>query len=165
MVLTASQAVKGEIILMRRNERSVFYAAVIAVCVVLLPIVFFMIISLWSEGELVSWLLLGFGALIVLVRVALWVIKTGTIAKVRLDEERLRPGRLYSNERQIESEGSYHEGWGGLKQRAVMDEPYIQGPYEYDSHRQVPVPDDRQHVSYNGSKPLSIDSYDWEEKN
>jgi len=92
-------------------------------------------------------------------------MKTGTIAKVRLEEERLRPGRLYSNERLVESEGLYQEGWGGLKQRAVMDEPYIQGPYEYDSHRQVPVPDDRQYVPYNGSKPLSIDSYDWEEKN
>jgi hypothetical protein len=164
MVLTACQAVKGEIILMRRNERSVFYAAVIAVCVVLLPIVFFMMISLWPDRMSVSWLLLCFGALIVLVLLALRVMKTGTIARVRLEEERLRPGRLYANERLVESEGSYHEGWGGLKQRAVMDEPYIQGPYEYDSHRQVPVPDDRQHVSYNGSKPLSIDSYDWEEK-
>ena len=106
-----------------------------------------------------------FGVSIVLALLALRVMRTGTIMKVRLDEERLRLGRLYSNERLIESEGSYHEGWAGLKQRAVMDEPYIQGPYEYDSHRQVPVPDDRQHVSYNGSKPLSIDSYDWEEKN
>jgi len=150
---------------MRRNERSVFYAAVIAVCVVLLPIVCFMMISLWHEGELVSWLLLGFGALIVLVRLALWVIRTGTIAKVRLEEEKLRTGRLYTHERLIESEGSYHEGWGGLKQRAVMDEPYIQRPYEYDSQRQVPVADERQYVPYNGSKPLSIDSYDWEEKN
>ena len=150
---------------MRRNERSVFYAAVIAVCVVLLPIVCFMMISLWHEGELVSWLLLGFGALIVLVRLALWVIRTGTIAKVRLEEEKLRTGRLYTHERLIESEGSYHEGWGGLKQRAVMDEPYIQRSYEYDSQRQVPVADERQYVPYNGSKPLSIDSYDWEEKN
>ena len=148
-----------------RFERSVFYASVILGCVVLLPIVFFMMVSLWPDRVLVSWLLLCFGASIVLVLLALRVMKTGTIAKVRLEEERLRPGRLYSNERLIESEGSYHEGWGGLKQRTVMDEPYTQRPYEYDSHRQVPVPDDRQYVPYNGSKPLSIDSYDWEEKN
>ena len=150
---------------MRRNERSVFYGSVIAVCVVLLSIVFFIMISLWSDRALVSWLLLGFGALIVLVRLALWVIKTGTIAKVRLDEEKLRTGRLYAHERLIEDEGPYHDEWSAQKQQAVIDEPYIQRPYEYDLPRQVPVPDERQYVPYNGSKPLSIDSYDWEEKN
>ena len=148
-----------------RFERSVFYAWVILGCVVLLPIVFFMMVSLWPDRVLVSWLLLCFGASIVLVLLALRVMKTGTIARVRLEEEKLRSGRLYAHERLIESEGSYHDDWGALKQRAVMDEPYTQRPYEYDSHRQVPVPDDRQYVPYNGSKPLSIDSYDWEEKN
>ena len=148
-----------------RFERSVFYASIILGCIVLLPIVFFMIVSLWPDRVLVSWLLLCFGASIVLVLLALRVMKTGTIARVRLEEEKLRSGRLYAHERLIESEGSYHDDWGALKQRAVMDEPYIQRPYEYDSHRQVPVPDDRQYAPYNGSKPLSIDSYDWEEKN
>lgn len=150
---------------MRRNEGSVFYGAVIAVCVVLLSIVFFMMISLWSDRALVSWLLLGFGALFVLVRLALWVIKTGTIAKVRLDEEKLRTRRLYAHERLIEDEGPYHDEWSAQKQQAVIDEPYIQRPYEYDLPRQVPVSDERQYVPYSGSKPLSIDSYDWEEKN
>jgi len=148
-----------------RFERSVFYAAVIVGCVVLLPIVFFVMASLWPDRVLVSWLLLGLGALIVLVRLALWVIKTGTIAKVRLDEEKLRTGRLYAHERLIEVEGQYNDEWSAQKQRAVVDEPYTQRPYEYDSHRQVPVPDERNYVPYSGPKPLSIDSYDWEEKN
>ena len=150
---------------MRRNERSVFYAAVIAVCVVLLPIVFFFMISLWPDRVLVSWLLLCFGALIVLVLLALRVMRTGTVMKVRLDEERLRTRRLYAHERLIEDEGPYHDEWSAQKQRAVIDEPYIQRPYEYDLPRQVPVPDERQYAPYSGSKPLSIDSYDWEEKN
>ena len=148
-----------------RFERSVFYAAVLVGCVVLLPIVFFVMASLWPDRVLVSWLLLGLGALIVLVRLALWAIKTGTIAKVRLDEEKLRPGRLYAHELLIEDEGPYHDEWSAQKQRAVVDEPYTQRPYEYDSHRQVPVPDERNYVPYSGPKPLSIDSYDWEEKN
>jgi hypothetical protein len=148
-----------------RFERSVFYAVVIALCVVLLPVVFFVMASLWPDRVLVSWLLLGLGALIVLARLALWVIKTGTIAKVRLDEEKLRPGRLYAHERLIEDEGPYHDEWSAQKQRVVMDEPYTQRPYEYDPHRQVPVPDERNYVPYGGSKPLSIESYDWEEKN
>ena len=97
--------------------------------------------SLWPDPVLVSWLLLGLGALIVLVRLALWVIKTGTIAKVRLSEEELQPGRLYAYERLVENEGLYHDEWSAQKQRAVMDEPYTQRPYEYDPHRQVPVPD------------------------
>jgi hypothetical protein len=148
-----------------RFERSVVYAAIIVGCVVLLPIVFFVMASLWPDRVLVSWLLLGLGALIVLVRLALWVIKTGTIAKVRLDEEKLRTGRLYAHERLIEDEGPYRDEWSAQKQRAVIDEPYIQRPYEYDPHRQVPVPDERNYVPYNGSKLLSIDSYDWDEKN
>ena len=148
-----------------RFERSVFYAAVIVGCVVLLPIVFFVMASLWPDRVLVSWLLLGLGALIVLVRLALWVIKTGTIAKVRLDEEKLRPDRLYAHERLIEDEGPYNDEWSAQKQQAVVDEPYTKRPYEYDPHRQVPVPDERNYVPYSGSKPLSIDSYDWEEKN
>jgi hypothetical protein len=148
-----------------RFERSVFYAAVIVGCVVLLPIVFFVMASLWPDRVLVSWLLFGLCALIVLVRLALWVIKTGTIAKVRLDEEKLRPGRLYAHERLIEDEGPYHDEWSAQKQRAVVDEPYTQRPYEYDSHRQVAVPDETHYVPYSGLKPLSIDSYDWEEKN
>jgi hypothetical protein len=147
-----------------RFERSVFYAVVIVGCIVLLPIVFFVMASLWPDRVLVSWLLLGLGALIVLVRLALWVIKTGTIAKVRLSEEELRPGRLYAHERLVENEGLYHDEWSAQKQRAVMDEPYTQRPYEYDPHRQVPAHDETNSVSYSGLKPLSIDSYDWEEK-
>ena len=162
-VLRACQAVKGEIILMR-FERNVFYTAVIVGCLVMLPVVCFVMIALWPDRVLVSWLIVGLGVLVVLVKLALWVIRTGTIAKVRLEEEKLRTGRLYANERLIEDEGPYSDGWSAPRQRAVMDEPYTQRPYEYDPQRQVPVPDEMNYVSYNGLRPLHIESYDWDEK-
>ncbi|HYA98917.1 MAG TPA: hypothetical protein VED37_01735 [Ktedonobacteraceae bacterium] len=149
---------------MKRYERSVIYAAVILGCVVVLPIVIFMMISLWPDRVLVSWLLLGLGALFVFVSLALRVIRTGTIAKVRLDEEKLRTGRLYAHERLIEHEGSSRGEWDVQKQRVVLDEPYTQRPYEYDPRRQVPVPDETNHESYGGLRSLSTDSYDWDEK-
>jgi hypothetical protein len=81
-----------------------------------------------------------------------------------LSEEALRPGRLYAHERLIEDGGPYRDEWSAQKQRTVMDEPYIQRPYENDPRRQVPVPDERQYVPYSGLKPLSIDSYDWDKE-
>ncbi len=149
---------------MKRYERSVVYAAVILGCVVLLPIVFYMMISLWSDRVIVSWLLFGLAALFVCVSLALRIIRTGTIAKVRLKEEDLRTGRLYAHERLIEHEGSYRDEWNTQKQRAVLDEPYMQRSYEYDPRRQVPVPDETNPVPYGGLKSLSTDSYDWDAK-
>ena len=81
-----------------------------------------------------------------------------------MSEEALRPGRLYAHERLIEDEVPHRDGWGGQRQQAVMDEPYIQRPYEYESPRQVSVPDETQYVPYSGLKPLSIDSYDWDKE-
>src|SRR5207244_2849474 len=111
-----------------RVERSFFFAAVIAGCILLLPIVGFVLTSLWPQRVLVSWLLLGLVVLVILVRLALWVIKTGTIAKVRLSEESLRPGRLYAHERLVEEEGRFNDEGTTQQRRAVMDEPYIQNP-------------------------------------
>jgi hypothetical protein len=149
---------------MKRYERSIIYAGVILGCVVLLPIVFFMMISLWPDRVLVSWLLFGLVTLFVLVSLALRVIRTGTIAKVRLKEEDLRTGRLYAHERLIEHDRSSRDEWNAQKQRVVLDEPYMQRPYEYDPHRQVPVPDETNSVPYGGLKSLSTDSYDWDAK-
>ena len=147
-----------------RVERSFFFAAVIAGCILLLPIVGFVLTSLWPQRVLVSWLLLGLVVLVILVRLALWVIKTGTIAKVRLSEEALRSGRLYAHERLIEEEGRYHDEWTAQKQQTVMDEPYVQHPFVYTPHQQAPNPYEIHNVPYSGLKPLSIDSYDWEEE-
>jgi hypothetical protein len=152
---------------MKRYERSFIYALVILGCVVLLPIVFFMLISLWPDRVLVSWLLfglvVGLATLFVCVSLALRVIRTGTIAKVRLKEEDLRTGRLYAHERLIEHEGSYRDEWSAQKQRVVLDEPYMHRPYEYDP-RQVPVPDETSSVPYGGLKSLNTDSHDWDAK-
>ena len=127
-----------------------------------------MMISLWPVKELVSWLLFGLGAflgtLFVIVKLALPLIRTGTISKVRLDEEKLRKDRLYAHERLIEHEGSYRDEWNVQKQRVVLDEPYTQRPYEYDPRRQVPVPDETSSVSYSGLKSLGTDSFDWHAK-
>jgi hypothetical protein len=147
-----------------RVEKSFFFAAVIVGSILLLPIVGFVLTSLWPQRVLVSWLLFSLVVLVILVKLTLWVIKAGTVAKIRLSEEALRPGRLYAHERLIEDGGPYRDGWSGQRQQAVMDEPYIQRPYEYESPRRVPVPDETQYVPYSGLKPLSIDSYDWDKE-
>jgi hypothetical protein len=127
-----------------------------------------MLISLWPDRVLVSWLLFGlvFGlaTLFVCVSLALRVIRTGTIARIRWKEEDLRPGRLYDNERLVEHEGSNRDEWNVQKQRVVLDEPYMQRPYEGDPSRQVPVPDETSSVPYGGLKSLNTDSYDWDAK-
>ena len=147
-----------------RVERSFFFVAVIVGCIILLPVVGFVLTSLWPQRVLVSWLSLGLVALVILVKLALSVIKAGTIAKVRLSEEALRPGRLYAHERLVKEEGQYNDEWTAQKQRVVMDEPYAQRPDVYPPHRQTPDPYETNNVPYSGLKPLSIDSYDWEEE-
>ncbi len=153
---------------MKRNENSIIFAMVILGCIVLLPIVIFMLIALWPVKELVSLLVLGLvaflGTLIVIVKLALPLIRTGTISKVRLEEEKLRKDRLYAHERLIGHEGSYSDEWDVQKQRVVLDEPYTQRPFEYDPRRQVTVPDETNSVPYGGLKSLSADSHDWDAK-
>jgi len=147
-----------------KGERSFFFAAVIAGCILLLPVVGFVLTSLWPQRVLVSWLLLGLGALVILVKLALWVIKTGTIAKVRLSEEALRPGRLYAHERLIGDEGRSNDPWLAQQQQEVMDEPYTQRPYVHPSHPRKLDPYETNNVPLRGLKPLDIDSHDWEEE-
>jgi hypothetical protein len=147
-----------------RGERSFFFAAVIVGCILLLPVVGFVLTSLWPQRVLVSWLLLGLGALVILVKLALSVIKTRTIAKVRLSEEALRPGRLYAHERLIGDEGRNNNPWSAQQQQEVMDEPYAQRPYVYPSHPRESDPYETNNVLYRGLKPLDIDSHDWEEE-
>jgi len=144
-----------------RVERSFFLAALIVGGICLLPVVVFVLVSLWPQRVLVSWLLLGLVALVILVKLAVWVIKAGTIAKVRLSEEALRPGRLYAHERLVEDEGRYDDEWTAQQQQEVMNGPHRQRSYVYSSHRQEPDPND---VRYSGLQPLSMDSYDWAEE-
>ncbi|HEX6556094.1 MAG TPA: hypothetical protein VF026_25265 [Ktedonobacteraceae bacterium] len=145
-----------------RIERSFFFAAVIVGGICLLPVDVFVLVSLWPQRVLVSWLLLGLVALVLLVRLALWVIKAGTIAKVRLSEEALRPGRLYAHERLIEDEGRYNDERTAQQEQEMMNRPHKQRSFVYSPHRQEADPDD---VRYSGLQPLNIDSYDWAEEN
>jgi hypothetical protein len=144
-----------------RVERSFFFAAVIVGGICLLPVDVFVLVSLWPQRVLVSWLLLGLAALVILVKLVLWVIKAGTIAKVRLSEEALRPGRLYAHERLVEDEGRYNDEWTAQQQQEMMNGPHKQRAYVYSLHRQEPDPDG---VRYSGLQPLSKDSYDWAEE-
>jgi hypothetical protein len=158
------KAVKGEIVLMWRSDRNLWGAAAIAVSICLLPVIGFMLVSLWPQRELVAWLLLGLGVLVVLVKLAQWMIKSGTAAKVKLSEEKLRQRRLYANERLVEHERRYNDEWAA--ERLLMDEPeepYVQRPYIHTSRRRAPVPHETPDVPYDGGlPPLSIRS-DWEE--
>ena len=94
-----------------RSERNLLLLAAIVGCACLLPIIGFVLASLWPQRVLVSWILLGLVVLFILVKLALWVIKIGTVAKVRLSEEALRPGRLYTHERLVEQERRYNDEW------------------------------------------------------
>ncbi|MBZ5686405.1 MAG: hypothetical protein LAP86_15350 [Acidobacteriia bacterium] len=144
-----------------RIERNLYAGAVFMGCICLLPIVGFVLVSLWPQRVLVSWLLLGLVALVIIVRLALWVLKAGTNAKVRLSEEELRSGRLHTHERLVEHEGRYNDEWAVQQQRVTKDEPYVQRPYVHSPHRQLSEPYE---VPYSGLKPLSIDNDDWEEE-
>jgi hypothetical protein len=107
---------------------------------------------------------LGLVALIIIVKLALWTVKAGTIAKVRLSEEALRPGRLYAHERLVRHEGRYNDEWTAQQERVMVNEPYAKRPYVYPPHRQAPDPYETNNTPYWGVEPLSKDSYDWEEE-
>ena len=155
--------VKGEIALMK-SERNLLLVAVIVGCLCLLPIVGFVLASLWPQRVLVSWILLGLVVLVILVKLALWVIKIGTVAKVRLSEEELRAGRLYAHERLVEHEGRYNDEWTAQRQEMMIDEPYAAHPYVHSRHRQASAHYGTDNVPYGDLRPLGIDSFDWEEE-
>lgn len=146
-----------------RVERNLFLGAIIVGSICLLPIVVFVLTSLWPQRVLVSWLLFGLAALVILVKLALWVFKARTTAKLREAEEALRPGRLYAHERLVEHQGRYNDEWTA-QQQPVMNGSYAERPYVYSPHRLVPDPYEPSNVPYSGLQPLSIDSYDWEEE-
>jgi hypothetical protein len=89
---------------MSQRERILVLLAMVLGSVVLLPTTVFVLIALWPQRILVSWLLFSLVGLVTLARIAVWLIHTVTMAKVRLNEEALRPGRLYTHERLVEHE-------------------------------------------------------------
>ncbi|HLI08016.1 MAG TPA: hypothetical protein VKV40_15720 [Ktedonobacteraceae bacterium] len=147
-----------------KPERNHWGAAATVIAICLLPVIVFILIALWPQRVLVAWILLGLGILAVLVKLAQWLIKSGTAAKIQLAEEALRSGRLYANERLIERDARRKEEWA--EQRQLMDEPeepYIQRPYTHSSRRREPTPHEAPDVPYDGGlPPMSIRS-DWED--
>ena len=105
---------------MSKRERMLFLLTIALSSVVLLPATIFVLIALWPQRVLVSWLLLGLVALVVLARIAIWLVRAVTAAKVRLAEEALRPGRLYAHERLVKhEEGNSYEGGTPLEASAI----------------------------------------------
>jgi len=123
-----------------KSER-LFVCLAVFSCVVLLPAIVFVLIALWPQRVLVSWLLLGLVALVVVARIAIGLIHVVTTAKVRLDEEALRPGRLHAHERLID--GQEGKDYGGIAMQEAWRTPY--------SSQEKLVP----HVYADGLAPLN----------
>lgn len=143
-----------------REKRILVLSAMMAGAVCLLPVVGFVLYSLWSQRVLVSWLMLGLVGLVVVAHLVLWVIKVATRAKVDLAEEALRPGRLHAHERLVAQEKRYDAGWMTQQQQPMVQKPYVQqtlvqGPYQQAPYTRFPS-------SYNGLEPLSVQDRDGE---
>jgi hypothetical protein len=134
---------------MSKHERMLLLLAMVLGSVVLLPATIFVLIALWPQRVLVSWLLLGLVALVVVARIAVWLVRAVTTAKVRLAEEALRPGRLYAHERLVEQEeGNSYEG--GVPLEAWQEHKLrVQTPYS-SGEKLVPQ-------SYEGLAPLMME--------
>lgn len=149
-----------------KAERSLFHITIIVICVCLLPVIGFILVSLWPQRELVSWLVLGLAlglaTAVVLTKLVMLLIKTRTIAKVRMAEEALRPGRLYAHERLAEHEGPYSDDWAA--QQEVKSEPYTRRSYVYSPSRHSPDAYEADYAPYKGLQSLSMESYDWNEE-
>lgn len=134
---------------MSKHERILLLLAIALGSVVLVPATIFVLIALWPQRVFVSWLFLGLVALVVLAHIAVWLVRAVTIAKVRLAEEALRPGRLYAHERLIEhEEGNSYEGVAPLEAWQERRLP-VQTPYAL-QEKLAP------HF-YNGLTPLSAE--------
>ena len=93
---------------MLSERRTLFISLVVAAAVCLLPIIGFVLYALWPQRVLVSWLVLGVSALVIVVWLVLRIIRTSTAASVAAQEEALRPGRLYANERLVAQDMKYY---------------------------------------------------------
>ncbi len=93
---------------MLSERRTLAISLIVAAVVCLLPIIGFVLYALWPQRVLVSWLVLGASALVIVVWLVLRIIHTTTAASVAAQEEALRPGRLYANERLVAQDMKYH---------------------------------------------------------
>lgn len=133
---------------MSKHERILLLLAIALGSGVLVPATIFALIALWPQRVFVSWLLLGLVALVVLARIAIWLVRAVTTAKVRLAEAALRPGRLYAHERLVErGEENSFEGAAPLEawqeRRLLVQTPSSLGeklvPYSYNHTQLTPL--------------------------
>ena len=94
---------------MLSEHKTLLISLVVAAVVCLLPVIGFVLYALWPARVLVSWLVLGVVALMIVVWLVLRIIRTTTAVSVAAQEEALRPGRLYANERLVAQETGYYQ--------------------------------------------------------
>lgn len=124
--------VMKEVMPMLSEHKTLSISFTVALVVCLVPVVGFVLYALWPARVLVSWLLLAAVAVVVVVWLVLRIIRTTTAASVALNEEALRPGRLYANERLVQQEGGYY-------QMPMQQQHFYQQGYE---QTYSPYPDD-----------------------
>ncbi len=115
--------------LSEQKTLSISFAVALVVC--LLPVIGFVLYALWPARVLVSWLMLAAVALVIVVWLVLRVIRTTTVASVAAQEEALRPGRLYANERLVQQDMGYYQVPGQQPyQQDYEQQPYASYPDE-----------------------------------
>ena len=123
---------------MLSERKTLFISLIVAAAVCLLPIIGFVLYALWPQRVLVSWLVLGVTALVIVVWLVLRIIRTSTAASVAAQEEALRPGRLYADERLVTQDMKYY---------GVPKQPQYQHTYE---QPQASYTDDTSSYPYQG---------------
>ena len=115
---------------MLSEHKTLSISLVVAVVVCSLPVIGFVLYALWPARVLVSWLVLVAVALVIVVWLVLRIIRTTTAASVAVQEEALRPERLYANERLVQQETGYNQMPG--------QQHYYQQGYEQQPHASYP---------------------------
>ena len=108
---------------MLSERRTLAISLAVAAAVCLLPIIGFVLYALWPQRVLVSWLVLGASALVIVVWLVLRIIRTSTAASVAAQEEALRPGRLYANERLVTQDMKYYSVSTHPQYRHTYEQP------------------------------------------
>jgi len=112
------------------EHKTLSISLVVAAAVCLLPVIGFVLYALWPARVLVSWLVLAAVALVVVVWLVLRIVRTTTAASVAVQEEALRPGRLYANERLVAQDTGYSQT-AGQQQYQQYQQGYEQPQTSY----------------------------------
>jgi len=125
-----------EVMHMLSEHKTLSISLAVAVAVCLLPVIGFVLYALRPMRVLVSWLMLAAVALMIVMWLVLCIIRTTTAASVAAQEEALRPGRLYANERLVQQEVGYYQVPGQQQsyQQGYEQQPYASYPDDMSSH-------------------------------